>query len=71
MHMPGVLGSAQQVAADIFPLNGRSLGAAVSITLSAPPCPLRQHALGQQLLLRLGRWVEKLGHGLGVCFLQL
>ena len=55
MHMPGVLESAKQVAVDIFPANGRSLGAAVSVTLFSPPCHLRQHALGQQLLLRLGR----------------
>lgn len=35
-----------------------------------PSLPLRVHALGQ-LLLRLGQWVEKLGHSFGTCFLWL
>lgn len=60
MRVPGVLESAEQVAADIFPADGRSLGNAISIALSCLPRPLRRCAIGQQPLLKLGR-----------CFLQL
>lgn len=71
MYKPGVLESAKQAAADKLPVKGRSLGDAVSITLSSPSHPLKQLTLGQQLLLRLRRGLENLGCMLGVCFLQL
>lgn len=60
MRVPGVLESAEQVAAGIFPATGRSLGNAISIALLSPSRPPRRCALSQQPLLKLGR-----------CFLQL
>lgn len=39
MHVPGVLESAEQAAADKFPENGRVPPGAGSIPLSSPPCP--------------------------------
>lgn len=71
MHMPDVLCSAKQAAAVTFPENGRAPPAASSIPPVLPSLPLRVHALGQQLLLRLGQWLEKLDHRFGTSFLQL
>lgn len=59
MHTPGVPGSCCWYVPSSYLLHPPVL----------PSLPLRGHALGQQLLLRLGQQLEKLGRRLGIRFL--